>query len=384
MSPFDQAGAGRSDREDRTARPGRPPARHREDAPQDDVAPHAGERPADLTPAATDSVDEQTPDQAAGRSAPQADQRTADDARTQEPVGVPNRANEARVRLMPRGWPRKQTASLWERLAQPRPPLPILVGGAEGGVGTSTVTALLAELIAAASPGPTIAVDQCGTAWGSLTRRLVGQQVGLRAGLARTLLGEHVDPREVISMAPTTSAGAALIDDRAGYTSLHELLRLISVTSGAMTVDAGRVDNVFAARLDLQPVVVVVGRADVIGAEAACAAVTFLRELATRARLPAEPVVVLSSVGATGSSTERRRSQAATTLVAATGISHLVHLPHDPRLAAGQPLRLDQVGKSTAIAGMRMASVVGRIQGEIYRAYRRPAASAAAAGSAAR
>ena len=379
MSRFDQAGAGRSDREDQTAGPGRPPGRQRDDAPQRDMYPDADERPA-----ATNPAGDQAPDQPSRRPAAQADGHIAEDAGTQKAAGGDGQANETRWRPVPRGWPRKQTASLWERLAQPRPPLPILVGGAEGGVGTSTVTALLAELIAAASPGPTIALDQCGTAWGSLTRRLVGQQAGLRAGLARTLLGERVDPREVISMAPTTSAGAALIDDRAGYTSLHELLRLISVTSGAMTVDAGRVDNVFAARLDLQPVVVVVGRADVIGAEAACAAVTFLREQATRARLPAEPVVVLSSVGATGTLTERRRSHAATTLVTATGISHLVHLPHDPRLAAGQPLRLDQVGKSTAIAGMRMASAVGRIQGEIYRAYRRPAASAATAGSTAR
>ena len=362
MSRFDQARAGRPDREDRTARPGRPS----DSAPDVDAAADADVDPVlPVDPVHASDRDER---------AEKPDQRTADGVGERTPGGDTPR------RPVPRGWPSKQAASLWAWLAQPRPPLPILVGGAEGGVGTSTVTALIAELIAAASPGPTVAVDQCGAPWGSLHRRLMGQQVGLAAALARTLVHEHLDAHEVVAMAPKTSAGAALIDDRAGHTSLHDLLRLAAVPCGALAIDAGRVDGVFAARLDIKPVVVVIGRADVMGAEAACAAVTFLRAQTARARMPAQPVVVLSSVGATGSLAERRRTHAATTLVAATGISHLVHLPHDPRLATGRPLRLNQVGKSTAIAGMRLASVIGRIQGEIYRAYRRDAAPAADAG----
>lgn len=394
MSRFDQARSGWSDREDRTTRPGRPPGHHGNSG--DAGSPPGMSSPANkrlpARPAVPSDVAEpgHARDQHTDGLTPPPYRRPAGDTEARAAhttAGIPNQTDSVQRRSpgvpMPRGWPRKR-AALWASLTQPRPPLSILVGGAEGGVGTSTVTALLAEMTAAVSPGPTIAVDQCGTVWGSLTRRLVGQQAGLRAELARTLLAEQVDPHEVASMAPTTSAGAALIDDRAGYTPLHDLLRLVSVTSGAMIVDAGRVDSVFAARLVLQPVVVVVGRADVIGAEATCAAVTFLREQTTRARLPAQPIVVLSSAGGTGSSTERRRSQAAATLVTATGIDHLVHLPHDPRLATGRPLRLDQVGKSTAIAGIRMASAIGRIQGEICRANRRSASPAAVPGPGAR
>jgi MinD-like ATPase involved in chromosome partitioning or flagellar assembly len=260
-------------------------------------------------------------------------------------------------------------------MAQDRPPLRVLVGGAEGGVGTSTVTALLGELIAASSPGPTVVADQCGAAWNALVRRLVGEQAGMPAAQVGDMFELGASASQIASVAPKTSAGAALIEDGRGYRPLHDITKLAHTTCGALVVDAGRADGLFAARLDIRPVAVVVGRADVVGAEAVCAAVNLLRESA----IPVEPVVVLSSAATTSSGTERRRVQAATTLVTAAGITHLVHLPHDARLASGQPLRLDQVGKSTAIAGMRLLSRIGTIQGENHRAHRhRPSAGSAA------
>lgn len=255
---------------------------------------------------------------------------------------------------MPKGWPSRLAEPVWSWLARDRPPLPVVVGGAEGGVGTSTVTALLGELIAAASPGPTVIVDQCGAGWGQVIRRLVGQRAGLDAQHAAAQLRHGTAAPHILSAAPVTSAGATLLEDSTRYTALGVLLGLVATSRGALVVDGGRVNGVLAARLDIRPVVVVVGRADVIGAEAVCAALGFLHRHPT----PVQPVVVLCSTA----STDRRRIQAATKLVATTGISHLVHLPYDARLASGQPLRLDQVGKTTAAAALAVVSRIGKTQ----------------------
>jgi hypothetical protein len=275
---------------------------------------------------------------------------------------------------IPKGWPRKAAEPVWSWLAHDRPPLPVLVGGAEGGVGTSTVTALIGELIAAASTGPTAIVDQSGAGWGSMTRRLVGQRAGLDARCAATLRRNGTAPAQILGAAPATSAGAALFDDSRSYTPLAALFALVQTVRGALIVDGGRVDGVLAARLDIGPVVVLVGRADVIGAEAVCATLGFLQRHPTQV----QPVVVLSSTA----STDRRRIQAATKLVATAGVSHLVHLPYDARLASGQPLRLDQVGTTTAAAGLSVVSRIGKTQ-EVLHLVRRsaPPIHAVAAGT---
>src|SRR6266540_3184517 len=70
-------------------------------------------------------------------------------------------------RSTPKGWPAKEAGAVWAWMAKPRPPLTVLVAGAEGGVGTTTVAALLGETIAAASPGSIWLLDQCGSSWGS-------------------------------------------------------------------------------------------------------------------------------------------------------------------------------------------------------------------------
>jgi hypothetical protein len=282
------------------------------------------------------------------------------------PAGMASSApHGSHRRPIPRGWPAKQAGALWDSMARPRPPVHVLVGGAEGGVGTSTVTALLGELIAATSPGPTVVADQCGTVWNGLARRMVGELGGMPATQAGHMLKLGASGPQVVGIAPKTSAGAALIEDGRGYTALQDIAGLTHVPNGALVIDGGRADHVFGARLDIQPIVIIVGRADVIGAEAVCAALTLLHGKQT-----VSPVVVLSSVATSSSATGRRRAQAAAKLVAAAGITHLVHLPHDARLASGKPLRLDQVGKPTATAGMRLLTHVANLQGEIH-AHRR-------------
>ncbi|KAA2242167.1 hypothetical protein F0L68_41435, partial [Solihabitans fulvus] len=141
------------------------------------------------------------------------------------------------------------------------------MAGAEGGLGTSLVTALVGETVAAASPGPTVLVDQGGSPWGALTRRLLGQRGGLPANYAQSLLHQGIPAPQVLGSAPTSSAGAAVVADTAGYTPLREVFRLAQTLCGGLVVDAGRVDAHLTAQLDdLHPVVVLVGRAGLVGA----------------------------------------------------------------------------------------------------------------------
>jgi MinD-like ATPase involved in chromosome partitioning or flagellar assembly len=347
VSRFD-TGAGRSDWEDPAAQPRQL---------------FSSTTEVERTPTAPDSADTHQQDAADSATAP----REAPDVPT---PSVPR----VRRRPRPRGWPAKQAEAIWSFMEQPLPPLRIMVGGAEGGAGTSTVTALLGELIAAASPGPTVVVDQNGSAWNSLARRLSGDQGGMPTAQAVNMLKLGATSEQVIGLAPRTSAGAALVEDARGYTPLHEITRLGRSRNGTVVVDSGRIDHVFAARLDIHPAVIVVGRADVVGAEAVCAALDLLRQ----AHQP-RPIVVLSSSTSPSSAATRRRVQAAAKLVAAAGITHLVHLPHDPRLASGRPMRLDQVSKQSATAAMRLLARVVNLQGE-NDAHRRPAPPGPAAG----
>jgi hypothetical protein len=242
---------------------------------------------------------------------------------------------------------------VWSWLASGRVPLTVMVAGAEGGVGTSTVAALVGETIAAGSPGPTMLLDQCGSVWGSLARRLLGQRGGLPGQQANSMLRQGIPAPRVLGAAPTTSAGSAVLADGAVYTPMPSLFGLIDTTCGAMVVDGGLANPVLTARLDVHPVVVLVGRADVVGAEAVCAALGFLAR-----RTTVRPVVVLSSPAPA----DGRRIQAASRLVATTGVPHLVHLPYDKRLAAATPLPLDRTSKTTAAACLRMVTAIGKTQ----------------------
>jgi hypothetical protein len=228
----------------------------------------------------------------------------------------------------------------------------VLVAGAQGGAGTTTVTALLADTLSAATSGPIVAIDQSGLPWAAaLALRLLGERAGLPGAAAQRLLRQGLLPEQVRATAPASGAGTAVIDDVDAYTPLPALLAVASATSGSAVVDSGRVDLALAAGLADAPCrLVLVGRADLAGAQAVCAALDFLQR-----RLPVQPIVVLSSTAPTN----RRRIHAARTLVRAAGVQILVHLPYDAVLASGQVLRLDQVGRSTAGACLQIAERVG-------------------------
>ncbi len=263
-----------------------------------------------------------------------------------------NSAAALRPKSLPKGWPARVGIPIFARLAQPRPPQRLIVAGAHGGAGTTTVTALLADTAAAASHAPAIAVDQSGLPWAAtLAMRLLGERAGLPAAAARRLIDQGAATAQARAGAPCSGAGTMVVDDVDGYTPLPVLIALAAEPSGTTVVDGGRVDLALAVRLaEAQWPLILVGRADLAGAQAVCAALTFLQR-----RLPAPPLVVLSSTAPS----DRRRIYAARTLVRAAGVTTLVHLPFDATLASGQALRLDQVGRSTAGACLQLVERVG-------------------------
>lgn len=271
----------------------------------------------------------------------------------QRGVGAPVAEHRGGSSLPPRGWPRKPAEALWSWMARPRPPLPVLVVGAEGGVGTSTVCALVGEVLAAASPGPTVLVNHSGHAGSSAIRRLIGQEAGLPAQHVLNARRRGTAAAQVLRSAATSSAGAFLVDDAGKFTALRGLFDLVRTTCGGFVVDAGRVDvTTLLSVQEVRAVPVLVGRADVLGAEAVCAALRFLQH---RPR-PVRPVVVLSSTATVG----RRRLRAALTLVRAANPACLVHLPFDARLGASAALRLDRVSGASVRAALEIATQVGR------------------------
>ncbi|MGH3625452.1 MAG: hypothetical protein ACRDQ5_27355 [Sciscionella sp.] len=247
----------------------------------------------------------------------------------------------------PKGWPAGQVEPVWRWLSTRRAPIAVLVAGVEGGVGTSTTAALVAETIAAGSCGPTVLLDQCGSPWASVSRRVFGERAGLDGAQVAQAMRSGITPLRLLATAPTSSAGAAVVADPAVRTPLRELGRLVAVSNGSLVVDAGRVDLLLTARLELHPVVVAVGRTDVAGAEALCAALAWLRGRGVT------PVVVLD----TTMPGEQRRRTAARTLLSTAG-ADAVAIPHDPRLAHGGELRLDRLATATASA---LLQLLGRL-----------------------
>lgn len=269
------------------------------------------------------------------------------------PGAASRRPPEPHPRL-PKGWPRVAAEKVWRWRAQHPGPVIVLVAGAEGGVGTSLLTALLVEALAASSPWPTLALEQSGTPLGTMSRYLVGQP----AGTAAPVFAHHAHARggvHAVIDAVSTSAGALVVDDRCGYTPTSVVTDLVRA-GGACVVDAGRVELSLLARAAEVgiAIVVVVGRADLRGAEAVCAQLALLR----RGRHPVQPLVVLSSCRPI----RRRQVAAAATLVRTAGITEPVHLPHDRGLTACTALRLDRIRTATAAAVLDLITRIAHRQ----------------------
>ncbi|WP_189061570.1 hypothetical protein [Longimycelium tulufanense] len=263
-------------------------------------------------------------------------------------------------RPLPKGWPVKTVTPLWTWLGTQRAPVTVVVTSAGGGVGTSTVAALLAETFAAGAPSgaSTVLLDQCGTPWGPVSRRVLGQRGGLSGRTAAALLQQGVHPLRVLRGAPVSPAGAAVVVEDGEASPLRDMRRLVQTVCGGLVVDAGcinpwvvqRVADPAAAR----PVLVLVGRADVPGAETVCASLAWLRR-----SLPGPPIVVLVSTAPP----ERGQVAAAQRLVrTVVPADRVVHLPFDARLAHGQDIRLDKVGKTTAMAVPQLLRAIRLVQ----------------------
>jgi Mrp family chromosome partitioning ATPase len=269
-----------------------------------------------------------------------------------EAGGPPGAASRRRGHpTRPKHWPRAAT-QFWAWRAHDPGPLVLLVTGAHGGVGTTTLTALLAETLAAASPWPTLAVDQSGTPLAALSRRLLGQPAGIAAPVlahqAHTRGGLHA-LRDTVS----SPAGALLVDDRRGYTPLGLITGLIS-NGGTCVIDAGRTDPTVTARAgETAAHTILTGRGDLAGAEAVCAQLALLRHT----RTPVHPIVALTST-----SPGRRRVAAAMTLVRSAGVTDLVHLPYDHRHHRRDTLRLEHTPRRTLVRVLQLLAHITRRQ----------------------
>lgn len=257
-------------------------------------------------------------------------------------------------KALPRKWPPRDAEAVWGWLAQQRAPITVTAGGSEGGTGTTTVTALLGETIAAGSPSSTVLLDQSGDPWGSLSRRLLGQRTGLTGPQVLRSLNSGIPALQLLRAAPTTSAGAAVILDGADTVPLVELRRLVQSTSAAMLVDAGRIEPRFAGKLGNHPIVLVIGRTDVVGAEAVCAAVRWIQGFG-----PIQPVVVLSSTTPTDQGRVTATRKFVGTIVDA---ARIIHLPFDEHLAHSQDIRLDRLNKTTVRAVLHLVSAIREAQ----------------------
>ncbi|GGM67909.1 hypothetical protein GCM10012275_43110 [Longimycelium tulufanense] len=258
---------------------------------------------------------------------------------------------------LPKGWPVKRVLPMWRWLGTQRAPVTVVVASAGGGVGTSTVAGLLAETFAAGSPvGTTVLVDQCGTPWGTVSRRVLGQRGGLSGQLAVALLRQGESPLCVLRRAPASSAGAAVVLDSGDASPLREMRRLVQMMCGGLVVDAGCLTPWVMQRLTDPgagwPVVLVVGRADVPGAETVCAALAWMRSYLT-----VPPVLALVST----TPADRGQIAAAQRLVS-TVVPTVVPVPFDARLAHGHDIRLDRLSKGTVAALARLLSAVRQRQ----------------------
>lgn len=249
----------------------------------------------------------------------------------------------------------KAAAPVWRWLCTRRGPLALFVAGVEGGVGASTTAALLAETVAAGSIGPTALLDQCGCRWGAVRARVLGEHAGLDAAAAVHGMRRGAHPARMARCAPHTSGGAAVVDDAEIRTPVEEIGRLTAVGNGTLIVDAGRVDLLLTARMRLRPVVVLVARADLRSAEAACAALAWFRRTAA-----AEPVLLLDTVTAN----RPRQVAAARRLLGSAGPRAAV-LPFDKHLAHGRELQMPRLGTPTVTGLLGLLSTIASTTGGV-------------------
>lgn len=188
----------------------------------------------------------------------------------------------------PAGFTGPAAVQAWEWLTTAAPAPRVLVCGAGGGVGVTTVVAALAGLLAAARPDRVLAIEVARRDYSPLTRQVCGPVDPVTAGTWLTDRGDRVLDHADLAGLPAGPSGARVVQAGA-----HWWPRLVDQLTSATAVvaDLGSIDHADTRTLLLahRGPAVMVARADSAGVSAALAALTAL----DAAGLPHRPVLVL-------------------------------------------------------------------------------------------
>jgi hypothetical protein len=185
----------------------------------------------------------------------------------------------------PAGFTGPAAVQAWRWLTTAAPAPRVLVCGAGGGVGVTTVVATLAGLLAAARLGRVVTVEVARRDYSPLTRQVCGPVDPVAAGAWLTDPGDRVPD---LAGLPAGPSGARVVQAGAHWwPRLTEQL----TTDSAVVADLGSIDHADTRTLLLahRGPAVMVARADSVGVTAALAALTAL----DAAGLPHRPVLLL-------------------------------------------------------------------------------------------
>ena len=238
----------------------------------------------------------------------------------------------------PAGFTGAAAVRAWSWLTDAAPPR-VLVCAAGGGVGASTVVAVLAGLLAAARPGRVLAVEVARRDFSPLTRQVCGPVDAVSVG---SWLPPGGDRAPDLSVLPAGPSGARVV--QAGAQWWPRLTGQLPVGT-AVVADLGSLEHPDTRELLLGHTgpAVMVARADSAGATAALAALTEL----DAAGLARRPVLVLCDAAGSRPGVLRTAQR-----LAATAADVLV-LPKAPVLRRGPvPIGGWDRGLSAAVADL--------------------------------
>jgi hypothetical protein len=238
----------------------------------------------------------------------------------------------------PAGFTGAAAVRAWSWLTDAAPPR-VLVCGAGGGVGATTVVAVLAGLLAAARPDRVLAVEVARRDFSPLTRQVCGPVDAVSVGSWLAPGGDRVPDLKVLPAGPS---GARVV--QAGAQWWPRLTGQVPAGT-AVVADLGSLEHPDTRELLLGHTgpAVMVARADSAGATAALAALTEL----DAAGLTRRPVLVLCDAAGSRPGVLRTAQR-----LAATAADVLV-LPKAPALRRGPvPIGGWDRGLSAAVADL--------------------------------
>lgn len=270
--------------------------------------------------------------------------RLADLPRAARPVAVPD-AGPVHAERLPRRFRGRHAAAAavgWCAVDVPR----VVVWSAGGGVGVSTVAAVLGDFVAAVRSGAVL-LDLGRKPWTNAATAVLG---GGRGSDGADLLHHAYELDATMSLIPRSAEGLRVVDqvrpDRVG------VIQSVLPAGPAVLLDAGELrPEIAGAVLEQVDRVVVVARADNAGMNQALVIVSWLRSTFPEAPAARHPVIVSNDcggfAGAEIRSAARRAEQQAV----------VVSIPLSPALRA-HPVRLDRLESPTATAVAALAYAV--------------------------